>query len=105
MNAAQPSGCGSPSFQPADEKFQVDGLFRVGVGDLFKQFADGDLDAQFLAQFADQALLEGFVRLAFAAGKFPKPAQMRIRVALGDEQFAVAENQRGGNVDALGFDC
>jgi hypothetical protein len=84
--------------QPADEKFQVNGFLRVGVGDGFKQFADGDFHAEFLADFADQALLEGFVRFAFAAGKFPQPAEMRFGVALGDEQFAAAENQGGGDV-------
>ena len=83
LTAAQPSGCGSPRFQPADEKFQVDGFLRISVGDFFKKFADGDFHAEFLADFADQALLEGFVRFAFAAGKFPQPAEMRIRRGAG----------------------
>ena len=79
----------------------MNGLFRVGVGDFFKQFADGNLDAKFLADFADEALLEGFARLAFAAGKFPKPAEMGFCMALGDEKFAVAENQRGADFDGF----
>ena len=99
--AAQPSGCGSPWQQAADIKFQVDGFLRIGVGDGFKEFADGDGHAQFLADFADQALLEGFARLAFAAGKFPQSAQMGPGVTPGDEQFALVEDQGGGNVDDL----
>jgi len=46
-------------------------LLGVFVGQAFHQFADGDLDAEFLAQLPRQTLLEGFVRLAFAAGKLP----------------------------------
>jgi hypothetical protein len=68
----------------ADEKFQADGFFRVVVKNLFKQFADRNLHAGFLADFADEALFKSFVRLALAAGKFPKPAEVRFRVALGD---------------------
>jgi hypothetical protein len=43
-------------------------------------------------------LLEGFVRFALAAGKFPQATEMRLGVTLGDEQFAVAKNQGGGDV-------
>jgi hypothetical protein len=48
------------------------------VGDFLKQFADGNFHAEFLADFADEALLEGFVRLALAAGKFPQSAEVRL---------------------------
>ena len=58
----------------AKEEFQVDGLFLVGVGDFFKQFAHGNGHAQFFTDFADEALLEGFVWFALAAGKFPQAA-------------------------------
>ena len=46
----------------------------------------------------DQARLERLVWLAFAAGELPQPAQVRIGVALGDEQFAVTEDQSGGDI-------
>jgi hypothetical protein len=69
-------------------KSQVNGLLRVGVGQTLHQLAHGHLDAQLLAQFTRQAGFKGLVRLAFAAGKLPQPAQMRIGVALRDEQFA-----------------
>ena len=75
---------GFATYQPANEKFQVDRLFRVSVCDFFEKFANGRFHAEFLAQFANQASLESLVRFAFAAGKFPKPAQMRPGVALGD---------------------
>src|SRR5208283_1048666 len=85
------------TFQPADKKFQVNGFLRISVGDGFKKFADGDLHAKLLADFTDQALLEGFAGFALAAGKFPQPAEMRPGAALGDEQFAVTKNQGGGD--------
>ena len=52
------------------------GFFGVVVPDFLKQFADGNFHAEFLADFADEALLKSFARLAFAAGKFPQPAEM-----------------------------
>jgi hypothetical protein len=76
----------------------MNGFLRVGVGDGFKKFADGDFHAEFLADFAHQALLEGFVRFALAAGKFPQAAEMRLGVTLGDEQFAIAKYQGGGDI-------
>ena len=82
----------------ADEEFQVDGFFRVVVGDFREQPADGDCHAQLLTDFADEALLKGFARLALAAGKFPQPAQMRTGVALGDQELAVAEDERGADL-------
>ena len=42
---------------------------------------------------------KGLVRLAFAARELPQPAQVRIGVALGDEQLAVAEDQGGGDIN------
>ena len=47
----------------------------------------------------DQARFKGLVRLAFAAGELPQPAQVRVGMALGDEQFALAEDQGGGDID------
>ena len=71
------------AFQPADEKFQVNGFLRVGVGDGFKKFADGDFHAEFLADFAHQALFKGFARFALATGKFPQSAEMRTQSGAG----------------------
>jgi hypothetical protein len=81
----------------ADEKFQVDGFLRVGVRDFVKQFADGNFHAEFLTDFTDETLLKSFAGFALAAGKFPKSPKMRVRMTLGDEQFAVVENERSGN--------
>ena len=69
------------------------------MGQALDQLAHGHLDAQLLAQFARQAGFKGLVRLAFAAGELPQPAQVRVGMALGDEQFAVAEDQGGGDID------
>ena len=83
----------------ADEKLQADGFFRIVVADFLEQFADGNFHAQFLADFADEALLESLAGFALAAWKFPKPAEMRLRVALRDEQFAFAEDERGADLN------
>jgi hypothetical protein len=62
-----------------------------------KQCADGNFHAEFLADFADEALLKRLARLAFAAGKFPKPAKMRLRAPLRNQKFFLAENERRRN--------
>jgi hypothetical protein len=46
-------------------------------------------------------LFESLARFALAARKFPESAQVRIRMALRDQEFAVAEDQAGGNVNRL----
>jgi len=63
------------------------------------QSADLDLNAQFLMQFTSQAVLKTLVRFAFAAGELPAAAQVRVRAALSDQEFAFLEDQAGGNVD------
>jgi len=57
------------------------GLLRVGVGEVFQNLAHANFHAEFLAQFAREASLKGFAGFAFAAGKFPQPAQVRSGVA------------------------
>ena len=83
------------------EEFQADGFLRVGVGKILEEFTDGDLDAQFLAEFANEALLKGFVRFTFSAGEFPQATEMRVRVAPGDEKLAGAKDEAGGNFNRL----
>jgi hypothetical protein len=65
----------------------------------FNAQADVHFDAQFLAQFADEACLESFVRFSFASRELPESAQVHIIEAAGDQQFAIAENQPGSNID------
>ena len=65
----------------------------------FKQLANLHLNAEFLAQFTRQAFLKGFVRLAFSAGKFPQPAQMRAGVTLGDQKFSPAKDEARRNLN------
>ena len=79
--------------QPAEEEIQQHRPLGVSVRDGLKQCSDNDFDAEFFPQFTDKALLEGFARFAFATGKFPQAAQMRIGVALRDEQLAGTEDQ------------
>jgi len=72
--------------------------------DFIEKAAHGNFHAQFLSQFTGQALLEGLGRLSLAAGEFPKSAEMRVRVPSGDEDFAIAKNQGGGNLNKLMID-
>ena len=52
--------------------------------DGIEQLADNDFHAEFFLKFTGETLLKGFSGLAFAAGKFPQPAEVRSRVALRD---------------------
>ena len=85
--------------KPADKEFKPDGFFGIGVEDLFKQSDDGNFHAQLFANFPNKALLKGFIRLALAAGKLPKAAEVRAGVAPGDEQLSAAKDERGGDLD------
>lgn len=85
--------------QSAKKEPQVDGLCPIVVADRLEEFPHLHFHTKFLPQFADKALLKSLVRLAFAAGEFPKPAKMRSGVALGDQKFAGTENQTGTDFD------
>lgn len=87
--------------KPADEEFQADGFFGIVVDNFLKQFADGNFHAEFLADFADEALLKSFAGFQLAAGKFPQSAEMRFGVTSGDKQFSTAKNERGGNCEVV----
>ncbi len=69
------------------------------MGDDLKQFANLHVHSKFLTQLADEALLESFIRIAFATGKFPQPAEMRPCVTLCDEKFTGTEDQTGADFD------
>jgi hypothetical protein len=86
-------------FPLAAIELQVDGLLRVGMSQALDQLPHRHFDAQFLMQFAGQASFERLVGLPFAAGELPEPAQVNIGMALGDEEFPLAEDQGGGNVN------
>ena len=83
------------------EEAEADGFFGIGVGDFFDLVTDGDLDADFFAEFADEAVFEGFVGLDFAAGEFPEEAEVIAGAALGDKELAGAENQAGGDINGF----
>ncbi len=81
--------------QGAAKEFQVHGFLRVVVPDLGKEFADVNLHTQFLADLAHETLLEALAGFALAAGEFPQPAEVRVRVPLGDEQMPAAKDEGG----------
>ena len=68
----------------ADEEFQMDGFFRIIVDDFLEQFADGNIHAELLPDFTNKTFFKSFTGFTFAAGKFPKSAEMRGCVALRD---------------------
>ena len=81
------------SGQPtAVEEPEVNGFFGVMMNETFDRSEDVDLDIQFFEQLAMEALFKCFMRLPFSAWKFPEPAQVRLWVALSDEQLTVAEH-------------
>jgi len=81
------------------KKAQVDRFLRVLVGNSLEQVADRNFNPKFLSEFTSQAFLEAFIRLTLAPREFPKTPQMRISITLGDEEFALAENQTGSDID------
>ena len=83
----------------AVEEAEADGFFGIGVGDFFDLRADGDFDGEFFAEFADEAVFEGFSGFDFAAGEFPEEAEVVAGAPLGDEELAGAEDEAGGDID------
>ena len=94
-------GLGLARDEIAVEEAKADGFFGIRVGDFFDLFSDGDFDGEFFAEFAHQTVLEGFVGFDLAAGEFPQEAEVIVRAALGDEEFAGAEDQTGGDIDGF----
>jgi len=87
--------------QAAEKEFQVNRSFGVIMGYLLERLAKRNLDAQFLAELAGEAILKALARLALAAGEFPQAGQVSTGGALGDKKFLSVKNQPGGNVDGL----
>ena len=84
--------------QPAAmEEFQANGAPGIVMDQVLEQAEDLDFNAQFFAKLAVKALLKSLARLALAAGKFPKAAEVRPGGAAGDQEFSVAKNQTGGH--------
>lgn len=71
------------------------------MGDLIGLGTNGNFDAEFLAQLANETAFEGFPGLDFAPRKFPKPAQVIARTPLGDKELALVKNEACGDVDDL----
>ena len=92
-------GFGFAGDQDAAVKAEADCFLGITVGEVFDKVADGNLDSEFFADFADEAGLEGFAGFDFAAGKLPKIRQMIVSAPLGDQKFTALENQRGGDID------
>ncbi len=61
-----------------------------------RQAGLGHLDAQFLVQFADQALLRRLARLHLATGKFPKARQRLALRPLADQHPSVGVDEGAG---------
>jgi hypothetical protein len=72
---------------------QGHGLFGILVNEAFDQLAYFDFDAQFLAQFSDEAFFEALIWFALAARKFPKPTEMASKRALRHQELSAAKDQ------------
>jgi hypothetical protein len=70
------------------------GVLMADTGD-FDGFDESD--AQLLAQFAGEGLLEGFAGADFAAGKFPFEGRGVSAAALADQDTAVGAFEDGGD--------
>src|SRR3954462_5456190 len=93
-----------PRFIPApltSEELQMNGLLRIFVSHRLDARADIHLDPQFLAQFARETRFERFLRLSLAPWKLPQAAQVNVIKTTRDEQFALAEDQPGSDIDDL----
>jgi len=69
------------------------------MGEVLDEIFYLNFDAQFLPEFAVEALLKGLARFAFAARKFPQAAQVPASGAPGDQKFALAKNQTRGHLN------
>lgn len=83
----------------AEKELEADGFLGIGMDHALKGRAHRDFDAQFLHQLAAQAVLERLVGMAFAAGEFPEPGQVRIGAPLCDQEPAIAEDQSRRDLD------
>ena len=86
------NGFGLARNQATIEEAEADGFFGISMGEVFDEFADGDLDVEFFADFANEASFECFAGLDFAAGEFPEVGKVIVGTALGDEEFAVVKD-------------
>ncbi len=75
------------------------GFLGVGVSQTLHQFAHRDLNAQFFPQLPDQAFLKRLIRLAFAPGELPQATEMRLGVALRNQELAATKDQTGSDIE------
>jgi hypothetical protein len=80
------------------EKLQVDGAaVTVVVANAGDRWADDGVDPKFFVEFAGQGLFRTFAGLDFSAWKLPLQGHRLVGAALPYQNFAPAQNQRGGN--------
>jgi hypothetical protein len=89
-----------PELASVEQKEHV--LFRVTMVSHVEDLSDLDLDAAFLATFADQRLLRGLPVLELAAGKLPHPRQVLPLSAPREQHAPVADYDSSRNDDRGG---
>jgi hypothetical protein len=87
----------------AQEEFEADGAFGIVMEEVREEGDYRDFDAEFFAEFAFEAVFEGFAGFAFAAGEFPQAGKVGAGGAAGDKEAAIAKDESGGNFDWRGF--
>lgn len=71
---------------------------RIRIRDFKDRWSDFcDLNAEFLAQFANGSLAVGFAQFDFPAWKFPTPTMSFVTWPKTDEQLLLAANHAGDN--------
>ena len=81
---------------------ELDGPLRIGVARHQQPLADDAPHRELLEHLAEEAILRRFVRLALAAGKLPRPRQVRAFQTAGQQEAAVALDDGGGDDDRPG---
>ena len=87
---------------PAMEELQMDPFLGIRLSDDGEDLSHLNLDAEFLRQFAPQAIRVGFRRPAFAPGKFPQASQMIAQSSPRNKQPAAPEHDPAATCTALG---
>lgn len=67
---------------------KTDGFFAIGPDDGREGGFDGDLDFEFLVEFADEGGFRGFAGVDLSAREFPEAGEVFSGGALAGEDFA-----------------
>lgn len=70
---------------------------RIGMGFLPKKPLDRHRRAELFSDLAQKAVVEGFSRISFSSGEFPKTGKMDPLFSAGYQDLPVPNDNRNGN--------